>query len=99
MGNELINLLQDGPTPRPPISDAAKPPIAIVGIGCRLPGGANEPTAVDVYSNTGAALSLAANRISYHFNWKGRSAVVDTACSSVGASGLPESLGRRDMNH
>ncbi len=41
-----------------------------------------DPTAVDVYSNTGAALSLAANRISYHFNWKGPSAVVDTACSS-----------------
>jgi acyl transferase domain-containing protein/aryl carrier-like protein len=38
--------------------------------------------AVDVYTNTGGALSIAANRISYCFNLKGPSAAVDTACSS-----------------
>ncbi len=37
---------------------------------------------IDVYSNTGTALSIAANRISYCFNFKGPSAVIDTACSS-----------------
>ena len=37
---------------------------------------------IDVYSNTGGALSIAANRISYCFNFKGPSAAVDTACSS-----------------
>ncbi len=42
-----------------------------------------DPTGIDVYTNTGGALSLAANRISYQFNWKGPSAVVDTACSSA----------------
>jgi amino acid adenylation domain-containing protein len=42
-----------------------------------------DPTAIDIYTNTGGALSLAANRISYQFNWKGPSAVVDTACSSA----------------
>ena len=39
-------------------------------------------TDIDVYSNTGGALSIAANRISYFFNFKGPSASVDTACSS-----------------
>jgi acyl transferase domain-containing protein/NADPH:quinone reductase-like Zn-dependent oxidoreductase/SAM-dependent methyltransferase/aryl carrier-like protein len=38
--------------------------------------------AIDVYSNTGGALSIAANRISYCFNFKGPSGAVDTACSS-----------------
>ena len=38
---------------------------------------------IDVYSNTGGALSIAANRISYCFNLKGPSAIVDTACSSA----------------
>jgi thioester reductase-like protein len=41
-----------------------------------------DPTAADVYSNTGAAMSIAANRISYCFNLKGPSLAVDTACSS-----------------
>ena len=40
-------------------------------------------TNIDVYSNTGGALSIAANRISYCFNFKGPSAIVDTACSSA----------------
>ncbi len=38
---------------------------------------------IDVYSNTGLALSIAANRISYCLNFKGPSLVVDTACSSA----------------
>ena len=38
---------------------------------------------IDVYTNTGGALSIAANRISYCFDFKGPSAIVDTACSSA----------------
>ncbi|MEZ4630387.1 MAG: SDR family NAD(P)-dependent oxidoreductase [Deinococcales bacterium] len=38
--------------------------------------------AVAIHSNTGGALSIAANRISYFFNLKGSSVSVDTACSS-----------------
>ncbi|MFD3706629.1 SDR family NAD(P)-dependent oxidoreductase [Nocardia sp. NPDC058658] len=37
---------------------------------------------IDAYTGTGNALSVAANRISYHFDFRGPSAVVDTACSS-----------------
>ncbi|GAB4195006.1 MAG: type I polyketide synthase [Roseiflexaceae bacterium] len=40
------------------------------------------PEQIDVYSNTGAALSIAANRISYVFDFRGPSLIVDTACSS-----------------
>jgi acyl transferase domain-containing protein/acyl carrier protein len=36
----------------------------------------------DGYANTGSALSIAANRISYLFDWRGPSMAVDTACSS-----------------
>ena len=36
----------------------------------------------DFYANTGGALSIAANRISYLFNFQGPSVSVDTACSS-----------------
>jgi acyl transferase domain-containing protein/acyl carrier protein len=38
---------------------------------------------IDVYSNTGGSLSIAANRISYCFDFRGTSAAVDTACSSA----------------
>jgi acyl transferase domain-containing protein/NADPH:quinone reductase-like Zn-dependent oxidoreductase/acyl carrier protein len=38
---------------------------------------------IDVYTNTGGALSIAANRISYCFDLKGPSIAVDTACSSA----------------
>ncbi len=38
---------------------------------------------IDVYSNTGGSLSIAANRISYGFDFRGPSAAVDTACSSA----------------
>ena len=37
---------------------------------------------VDVYSGTGSALSIAANRISYLLDLRGPSLAVDTACSS-----------------
>lgn len=37
---------------------------------------------LDVYSTTGTVMSIAANRISYCFNFKGPSFIVDTACSS-----------------
>ncbi len=37
---------------------------------------------IDGYTNSGGALSIAANRISYCFNLKGPSLAVDTACSS-----------------
>ncbi len=36
----------------------------------------------DGYLNTGSALSIAANRISYFFDFRGPSMAVDTACSS-----------------
>lgn len=39
--------------------------------------------ASDAYSNTGASLSIASNRISYCFDLRGPSASVDTACSSA----------------
>ncbi len=38
---------------------------------------------IDVYTNTGGSLSIAANRISYCFDLRGPSAAVDTACSSA----------------
>ncbi len=38
---------------------------------------------IDVYSNTGGSLSIAANRISYCLNLRGPSLAVDTACSSA----------------
>ena len=37
---------------------------------------------IDAHSNTGGALSIAANRISYFFNLTGLSVALDTACSS-----------------
>jgi acyl transferase domain-containing protein/NADPH:quinone reductase-like Zn-dependent oxidoreductase/NADP-dependent 3-hydroxy acid dehydrogenase YdfG/acyl carrier protein len=36
----------------------------------------------DAYTNTGGALSIAANRLSYCFDFQGPSMAVDTACSS-----------------
>ncbi|MGE4427778.1 MAG: amino acid adenylation domain-containing protein, partial [Solirubrobacteraceae bacterium] len=40
------------------------------------------PTLVDAYAGTGAALSIAANRLSYFYDFRGPSMTVDTACSS-----------------
>ena len=37
---------------------------------------------IDAYSGTGNALSIAANRISYIFDFRGPSLAIDTACSS-----------------
>jgi 1-acyl-sn-glycerol-3-phosphate acyltransferase len=39
--------------------------------------------AIDAHSNTGGATAIAANRISYFFDFRGPSLVVDTACSSA----------------
>jgi len=36
----------------------------------------------DLHTNTGAAVSLIANRVSYAFDFRGPSLVIDTACSS-----------------
>ncbi|OXM50453.1 type I polyketide synthase [Amycolatopsis alba] len=41
-----------------------------------------DPAAVDVWSATGAATSIAANRLSYLFDLRGPSLTLDTACSS-----------------
>lgn len=38
---------------------------------------------IDVHTNTGNSLSIAANRISYSLDFRGPSASVDTACSSA----------------
>ena len=37
---------------------------------------------IDAYAGTGNALSIAANRISYLFDFRGPSLAIDTACSS-----------------
>jgi acyl transferase domain-containing protein/acyl-CoA synthetase (AMP-forming)/AMP-acid ligase II/acyl carrier protein len=37
---------------------------------------------VDAYASTGGAMSIAANRLSYFFDFRGPSMTVDTACSS-----------------
>jgi acyl transferase domain-containing protein/surfactin synthase thioesterase subunit len=42
--------------------------------------GGDDP--VNAYVGTGNALSIAANRISYLFDWRGPSLAIDTACSS-----------------
>jgi acyl transferase domain-containing protein/NAD(P)-dependent dehydrogenase (short-subunit alcohol dehydrogenase family)/acyl carrier protein len=42
----------------------------------------NLKTASNPYAGTGGALSIAANRVSYVFNFRGPSITVDTACSS-----------------
>ena len=41
------------------------------------------PTAIEAYMGTGNAGSIAANRLSYLFDFRGPSLVVDTACSSA----------------
>jgi len=41
-----------------------------------------DPKRINAFSNTGGALSIAANRISYVFDLRGPSMAVDTACSS-----------------
>jgi phthiocerol/phenolphthiocerol synthesis type-I polyketide synthase C len=41
-----------------------------------------DPESVDAYSNAGCAASIAANRVSYVFDFRGPSFILDTACSS-----------------
>ncbi|MCI0526765.1 MAG: polyketide synthase, partial [Nitrospira sp.] len=41
-----------------------------------------DPNLINAYTNTGNFLSIAANRISYLFDFRGPSIAVDTACSS-----------------
>lgn len=54
----------------------------------------------DGYVNTGSALSIAANRLSYLFDFRGPSVVIDTACSSslVAAYYACESLWRGESS-
>ena len=42
----------------------------------------DDPSMITSHSGTGNALSIAANRISYFFNFHGPSMAIDTACSS-----------------
>jgi myxalamid-type polyketide synthase MxaD len=42
----------------------------------------NDLERIDAYSGTGNAMSIAANRISYLFDFRGPSLAIDTACSS-----------------
>lgn len=42
----------------------------------------DNPLTISSHSGTGSALSIAANRISYFFNFRGPSMAIDTACSS-----------------
>ena len=42
----------------------------------------SDPHRIDAYAGTGNALSIAANRISYLFDFRGPSIAIDTACSS-----------------
>jgi len=42
----------------------------------------SDPSLITSHSGTGSALSIAANRISYFFNFRGPSIAIDTACSS-----------------
>ena len=48
----------------------------------RLHGGSSREGAGDAYALTGNAASIAANRLSYTFDFRGPSLAVDTACSS-----------------
>ncbi|XP_036376064.1 highly reducing polyketide synthase PKS6-like [Megalops cyprinoides] len=42
----------------------------------------NSPSTISHYNGTGTAMSIAANRISYTFNFTGPSLAIDSACSS-----------------
>lgn len=79
----------------PPASLAGPNAGVLVGIGQVDYTGLNLTFRVhpDGYGGTGNAASIAANRLSYVFDLHGPNAVVDTACSLLGAglrsSGLP----------
>ncbi|MEZ4720188.1 MAG: type I polyketide synthase, partial [Caldilineaceae bacterium] len=75
------------------LEDAGIPPATIRGadVGVFLGMSTNEyanfqqnaPELVDLYTNIGSAMSIAANRVSYTFDLKGPSLCIDTACSSA----------------
>lgn len=75
------------------LEDAGMPPAGLRGsdtgvfIGIASNDYANvaqsDPKNVDVHTNSGSTLSIASNRISYLFDFKGPAVSVDTACSSA----------------
>ncbi len=74
------------------LEDAGQPPSRLAGtsVGVFLGVATNDyarwlladPERIDAHTNTGAAPSIAANRLSYFYDFRGPSMVVDTACSS-----------------
>lgn len=75
------------------LEDAGIPPVNLRGsqtavfVGIASNDYANvaqsDPRNVDVHTNSGSTLSIASNRISYLFDFKGPAVSVDTACSSA----------------
>ncbi|MDH4410932.1 MAG: SDR family NAD(P)-dependent oxidoreductase, partial [Verrucomicrobiales bacterium] len=75
------------------LEDAGIPPVSLRGsdtsvfVGIASNDYANvaqsDPRNVDVHTNSGSTLSIASNRISYLFDFKGPAVSVDTACSSA----------------
>lgn len=65
-----------------PRSRAGSDTGVFVGLSSNEYGSLVGPEWPDAYSNTGSSFSIAANRISYLFDFHGPSVVVDTACSS-----------------
>lgn len=74
------------------LADAGQPPAALAGeaVGVYIGSASADyyqtqlvsADQVDMYTITGAAFSVLANRLSYHYDFRGPSLVVDTACSS-----------------
>ncbi len=62
----------------------ARRPACSSGPASASTGSSGRPTSaqVDAWSNTGGALSIIANRLSYFLDLRGPSLTVDTACSS-----------------
>jgi acyl transferase domain-containing protein len=86
-----------------PLEQVSGTPVGVfIGISSwdysHLQSDATDRSQIDTYNNTGSALSIAANRISYCLNLKGPSMVVDTACSSslVGVHLACHSLWRQE---
>jgi acyl transferase domain-containing protein/aryl carrier-like protein len=78
------NALEDGGLPMERISGTRT--AVFIGISsfdyAGIQQGRGQLKSIDAHSNTGGALSIAANRISYFFDLLGPSLVLDTACSS-----------------
>jgi acyl transferase domain-containing protein len=78
------NALEDGGLPMERVSGTRTS--VFVGISsfdyAGIQQGRGQLKSIDAHSNTGGALSIAANRISYFFDLLGPSLVLDTACSS-----------------